>query len=408
MWHSRAAAGRRFIPYPILSSEELHSKYCRCALIKRLAADLCSRREKWTRAELSERLKEEFNIEASGDEVSEMVYLAYKSSGDDDNIRSAFRTNSYNVSIVEDYEIDSQVDDADYKSAAQTARKELEATAVLIRRLENKLARLESRVGDAERTEKCLRDMDAGKSAEASRVLQALLEDYISVVDDYRNVENHVRDNIADFTTLQAGFVQTCREYEMRLVDIYGKSIISEAPGVFDLNGPLFDLKGEHFLNIDKLFPHADLKDNHIFDGCQSLVVYVSPVVGYQQAMGAAGGRKSVEVREIAKKLATAEVEVGRKQGANAGAEERKNDLERLQTSILDDVGKVKEDLRVRLSVYHNNLKIAILPKAEEFIERRRKVLCPELKKEVLDPVYDDGEISPLDKEPGHFARLEG
>lgn len=359
-----------------MSSKEIRKAYRANGIIKHLADYLCEKKEKWTRADLTEHLKK-FGIVASGDEVSEMVFCAYKSSHDDDNILQAFTTNSYDCSIVEDSRLDNESEGKDLSKAFKTTERELESTGKSIKKLEKSLNQLNDRVTNHD----IVSEWDDPKKDEKGRreLIQNLLNDYVSLVDAYRTAENNVRNNVADFSTLCANFMQTCREYEMRLVEIYGTKVMKECdPKKFDGWDRLFDFGGDYFLNVDKMFPHANLKDSHIFDNCQSLNYATEGL----STRNSTGGYKSVAAREKAKKLAAAEA----KMQNSAVQSSKKEDVKTFVSNIKDDIGKIESDKNDRLTPYYESL-CNILQNAIEFNAKRKEILTSDFPK-VINKIY--------------------
>lgn len=312
-----------------------------------------------------------------------MVYCAYETSHRNPNIRSAFITNSNNGTVVEDYELDFLVDEENFAEALKIVRDELKSTEVSLKKLNRLLTHMEKSGVTNDDPEKM------------NGRISARLKEYAELVDAYRSAENDVRSNIEDFTTLCADFMNTFREYEMLLVDIFGKGIKEVWPELFDFKN--------RFLNIDKMFKH-NLMYNQITDKCMSLI-RVLPGNFSSTISKSISGYRSSEAKGLARKLASDMIEMIKQYEDDPKLKEiitadTDTGLRNFQDSIKTDIEKIKGDMEKWQTVYVRNLRDVILPNIKRFIDDRQVLLNDESDlKKIIERIYDDDEISQLNED---------
>lgn len=356
--------------------------------IKTVADELGKENKTYLRADLAYELKK-YGVASDSSEVSKLVYGAYKYYHDDSNIAIAFVSNNSRSTLVAEYQLNASLDAGNREEALKTAETELALSSTALDQLREQvelnlnlvLAKGASKVADVVMGTSGVKDVKSKASA--------MLDKYTTMVEAYHYAEDSVRGNIEDFTSLRSDIGTTYRDYAMKLVDIYGDSIKTVAPN-------LFDFKRVEWLDVDSMLKYVELEYNKLSKNCAALMGEISDsfrasLQGSLQAYkSVANGNKSLGLAMAGLTM------LNHYMAASERTNRLRSDLSVFQTSVKHDATRIKADMG-RLMLICKTLNDVIIPKANVFLRYGEKLMASDMKA-MLDSLYDNEAVRPLEE----------
>ena len=354
--------------------------------IKTIADNLCKENKTYLRADLAYELKE-YGIASDSSEVSKLVFDAYKFFHGDGNIALAFVSNNSRTTLVADYKLNDSLEQGDKENALKIAETELALSSSALDTLEEQvelnlnlvLAKGSSKFADIV--------MGTNGVKEVRSKASSLLDKYTKMVEAYHYAADSVRGNIDDFISLRTDIGTTCRDYAMKLIDIYGDSIKMVSPD-------LFDFKRIEWLDVEEMLKYVELEYGKLSDKCAALMGEISDSFrasvqsSLQSYKSLSNGNKSLGLAMAGLSMLDHYMAAGER------TNRLKADLSVFQISIKHDATRIKADMG-RLLVICKMLNDVIIPKANVFLRYGEKLMASDLKA-ILDGMYADEAIRSL------------
>lgn len=370
-------------------SKEVKDKQSVFQAIKNIADDLCKENKTYLRADLAYELKK-FGVDADSAEVSKLVYDAYKFFRQDGHIAIAFVSNNSRTTLVAEYKLNDCLEQGDKEEALNIAETELAQSSTALSKLSDDIE-LNLNMVLAKGASKLV-DVLAGTNGVKNVRAQAsdMFDKYTRMVDTYHYAEDSVRGNIEDFTSLRSDIATTYRDYAMKLIDIYGDSIKMVSPNLFDFNRV-------EWLDVDEMLKYVELEYNKLTEQCAVFINEIqdsfrgslqNSVKAYKSV---ANGNKSLGLAMAGLQMLNHYME------STERTNRLKSDLSVFQTSVKHDATRIKADMG-RLLVIYKTLNDVVIPKANVFLRYGERLMSSDLKA-IMDSMYDNAEIRPLEKQ---------
>lgn len=370
--------------------------------IRKIAAKLCKDGETYLRADLAYELKQ-YGINADSIDVSRLVLEAYKYFNNDRNIKQAFVTNNSRSPLIEEYQMTELLDNDKPDDAMTLAKRELDKTSDTLAKLQKDI-NTNMQVAVMKAASGMMDKVTGTSGVKAVRQEASMLFDrYSKMVETYHEGEDTVRGNIADFTTLRTDIGATYQEFAMQLIDIYGDSIKTVAPNLFDFNQV-------QFLDVDSMLKHTELEYNRITDSCSTLIGEISD--SFQASLqSSANAYKAAGQGNKALGLAMAGLGMlNHYMAAGERTNKLRSDLMTFKTSIKHDATVIKADLG-RLLVIYKTLNDVVIPKADIYLRYAGKLMSSDIKA-ITESLYGNADIRPMEEQRRellkHIRALDG
>lgn len=357
--------------------------------IRSIAEKLYREGETYLRADLAYELKQ-YGIQTDSIDISRLALEAYRHFNNDDNIRRAFVTNDSQSPLIEEYQMTDLLDDGKPEDAMEMVRKDLDKSSLTLSKLQDDI-NLNMQMAVVKAASGLMDKITGTGGVKTVRTeASALFDRYSKMVGTYHEGEDTVRRNIADFTTLRTDIVATYQEYAMQLIDIYGDSIKTVAP-------QLFDFSQVQFLDVDSMLKHTELEYNRISDTCSALISEISDSfqTSLQSSVAAykstGKGNKTLGLAMAGLGMLTHYMEAGER------TNQLRADLTTFKTSIKRDATRIKADLG-RLLVIYKTLNDVVIPKANIYLRHAARLMSSDIKA-ITASLYSNVEIQPLEEQ---------
>ncbi|MCR5455540.1 MAG: hypothetical protein K6F33_11190 [Bacteroidales bacterium] len=364
--------------------------------IQELADNLEAEKSTFTRSDVAWELKEELSqigIEGDSPEISRLVWECYQKTKDE-AVAKCFLTNSRSYTLIEEYTVPALVEAGDTDSVFGTISKKLKNSDGVLGQLENLLSNGVnlSLVDTASSLINTVSGVEAIKRVQDDA--QQIFAKYSNMTGAYSDARNTIRDLVSDFMELRQSTCESYRKYALALVDIFGDSIKSTMP-------ELFNFDAVQFLDVDAMHQSVKLAYDGIYGKCGALVGDVSD--SFTKALSRSASQFSIQKdRSVGLVLAGINmISHYVKTGQQATALHR--DFAELRGAILGDIAAIRTD-EVRLVEIYKLLNDVMIPEAEVYARNCDKVFDNELNA-LVDTIYATPEARELKQQRDEIIR---
>lgn len=363
--------------------------------ILELAREMGKDKETMTRADLAYELRQD-TLPSDSVEVSRLVYETYQEAGNDKNVFNTYVSNDGRKSLVEEYRLQSLLNEDKKEDAMSLAMRQLgdtrEALAAVQAGIDANLS------ATLVKTASGAMDVITGTGGVKAVKQEAstLFRKYADMVSVYHEGEDRVRSNIADFTALRDDIQATYQEYAQQLIDIYGDNVKAVAPR-------LFDFSRVEFLDVDGMLKHTELEYNKITDKCGTLISEISDSFR-STIQSSLSAYKSMGQGSKTLGLAMAGLTMlDHYTRSQERTNQLRSDLEVFKTSVKRDATTIKADLG-RLLVIHKTLNDVALPKADIYLRHANQLMRSDISS-ILDALYASPRVKALQEKRQQLSR---
>lgn len=348
--------------------------------IKQIADKLVKDGDKYTRADLAYELKM-WGIDYDSEEVSKLVWEAYRYYNQDKNIDIAYTSNGRKQTIIEEYRTKALFDEGQREKA-------FKSTKVNAKKTELELADLAVQTKEAMSTDLVrhfgtLIDFLSGTNgiAEMKNKASDLMAKYTELVDSYNDAQYDVKISINDFVTLRNNINEIYRKYASALTNVFGDRIKQVAPD-------LFDFEKIQYLDTVEMQKNMELSFSKIDDQCAIFMGEIKD--SFKQSL-----QNSLSDFRIASKtkkeigLVMAGIDMlSHYVDASQKTLIIRNELSSLKGYVNHDVNLINAD-RTRLFTIYRAMNEVYVPKALAFFKQADRLMDNELKF-ILNAIYAD------------------
>lgn len=340
-----------------------------------------------SRADLAYELKQ-FGIQGDSLEINKLVYDAYVYYKESPVIRDAFVEMSSNVPIVSTYKLHSALGQANYDGVKTLMQQTLDKTAQSLTTLDNHI--FENMTEQAVKVVAGMMNVVTGNSAvvKIQKEANVLFDRYTGMVNGYEVAKNEIETLTKNFVYLRDEIVSIYRNYAAQLIDIFGESIKSVEP-------ELFDFDAIEWMNVQGMLKNTQLEYSRLSESCTNLMASISE--NFNVALQKAAGQyRSVNNKGVGLALVGLNL-LSHYTNSMANAANLKIDLQKIKNNIHKDGTVIKTDLMRLMSIYKAMNDVNI-PRANAFYRFCEKVLNQEFKN-LIDSLYDTPELKKLKEE---------
>ncbi len=362
--------------------------------ISDLATKLGADNSTFTRADLAYELKE---LGVSGDsaDISRLVWEALNSTGNQ-QIAKAFVNNSKSDTLVNEYKVPAMLEQGDTESVFDVMKKKLSDTDTTLGQL-SQLIDEKTKLKLVEAASTLIGVVSGTNSinkiqSEAS----AIFMKYKDMADTYKNAKDTIASVTNDFCEIRTSTVGMYRRYAIMLTDIFGDSIRTSMP-------ELFDFSKVEYLDVEAMTNNIQLAYNQVYGKCATLAGEVSENFTKALKDGAVqfGAQQDKRVGLV---LAGINL-ISHYMKTGQQAQNLSHDLAELKGSITHDVASIRTD-QVRLVEIYKTIHDVMVPKAEVFAKAAPTVFDDEFSK-LVDTIYSTRGLQELrDKREDCIAKM--
>jgi hypothetical protein len=355
--------------------------------IHEIAKKLKSEGGSFTRSDLAYELKS-FGIESDSHEITKLVWQAWNTFGKSKDIENAFTNNAGNQSLVDMYQASAAIDNSDISTALKIIHKELSesdaALALLSKEVESALS------GVAERMGTSAASVIKG-TAGVERVkkdAETAFEKYTQMVNAYESARCNVQETILVFTELRNDITRLYRQYAMALTDVFGNSIKSVSPD-------LFDFEKVEWLDVQGMLKQIELQYTSVSTRCSSLMNEIES--SFRTTIQSSLENYRVLNDKQAGLLLAGINMLGHYLDASSKTAEMSSELIQLRSDMRRDATHIKGDV-LRLAKIYKSMNDVSIPQAELFYRYAGRLLEGEVSK-IIESLYKTEKSSRLKEE---------
>lgn len=332
-----------------------------------------------TRADLAYELQD-FGITEDTAEISILVNKAYETYKDKCLITS-FVTNDKTRSLIDTYSVLNNIDnnvDATFKSISQHTNNSKAS-----------LQKLEKNIDKILKSEGCSNEISLSATLSGAQgainiqnTANTAYEQYNNLVGYYETAKSDVKASMIDFIFLREHINELFIKYSMELIDIFGDSIQTVAPEIFDFDSV-------EWLDVKGMLDTIRLEYDTIANSCANLISSISDNFN-STLRESVSAYKSAGNRGVGLALAGLNL-ISHYIDSDAQTTALKQDLLKFQNKIVKDAITIKGDLG-RLFVIYRTVNELYIPKADAFCKFADQVMSPELT-HLIDTLYSTPEL---------------
>lgn len=337
---------------------------------------------KMTRADLSYELKD-LGVESDSPEVTRAVWDAYVASRRNAAVRDAFVENAGSRPLVDAYEMAARLNDGNAQMALKLLEKDSKDSESALERLDEGTTFALSREESEQLAS--LMSIVTGTSGVQHVKQQAaeIFERYSELVSNYDNARECATATVSDFTALRSDIEKSYKRYVMALIDIFGDSVKTIAPQMFDYDSI-------EWLDVHGMLEKAELRYGTVNTRCANLLGEISESFKKSATRACDMASKG----EVGLVIACVEM-VSHYADASTKTAAVKGDLLNLRNDIRKDATCIKGDM-LRLAKIFKTLNDLHIPRARIFYKHASTVLDDEFKS-ILSAVYSTPEAKRLE-----------
>jgi len=352
--------------------------------IYEIAKKLKNEGETFTRSDLAYELKS-LGIESDSQEITKLVWKAWDTYGKSKDVEKAFTNNAGNQSLVSMYQASAAIDNSDISTALKIIHKELSesnaALALLSKEVESALSGVAERIGTS--TASVIKGT-AGVER-VKKEAETAFEKYTQMVNAYESARCNVQETILVFTELRNDVLRLYRKYAMALTDVFGDSIRSVSPELFDFN------KVE-WLDVQGLFKQIELQYTSVSTRCSSLMNEIES--SFRTTIQSSLDNYRVLNNKQAGLLLAGINMLGHYLDASSRTAEMSSELIQLRNDMRRDATHIKGDV-LRLAKIYKSMNDVNIPQAELFYRYAGRLLEGDVSK-IIESLYITEESSQL------------
>lgn len=345
--------------------------------IKDVAAQLHESDSTWTRSDLAYELKK-FGVDKDSFHVSQLVWNTYNYYNQSLDVKNSFYNNSRTKLLINEYEFYNSLEENDNKKVFSQISCELNGT-------KNALNSLDSKINDALTLHSVggqvgsLVNTVSGNSGAMNVRSEAknLFSKYSKLVDSYGDARDEIKDVISYFAQIRENISQTYRKYCIALIDIFGDSIKSIDPEIFDYDAM-------KWLDVDDMFKKVELEYQTLSTKCSQLISEISESFT-ESVKSSSQLYKANNDKRVGLILATLNM-ASHYMNASEKTMSLKRDLLTLKSELRKDLTTIKGDT-ARLIVVYKNMNDLFIPMSEAFMKNSDLVMSNEIN-ELIDSLY--------------------
>ena len=344
--------------------------------INEIARKLRSDGETLTRSDLAYELKPLKDGQDS-QEITRLVWKAWETFGKTEDIENAFTNNAGNQSLVGMYQASAAIDNSDISTALIIIHKELTesdaALALLSRKVESALSGMEERMGAS-----AVSVLKGTAGVErVKKEAESAFDKYTQMVNAYETARCNVQDTILVFTELRNDVTRLYRQYAMALTDVFGESIKSVSPELFDFN------KVE-WLDVHGMFKQIELQYTSVSTRCSTLMNEIES--SFKTTVQTSfDNYRLLDNKKTGLLLAGINM-LGHYMDASSRTAEMSTELMHLRNDMRRDATHIKGDV-MRLAKIYRSMNDVSIPQAELFYRYAGRLLEGDTAK-IIESLY--------------------
>ena len=355
--------------------------------INEIARKLRSEGETLTRSDLAYELKPLKDGQDS-QEITKLVWKAWETFGKSKDIENAFTNNAGNQSLVDMYQASAAIDNSDISTALKIIHKELTesdaALALLSRKVESALSGMEERMGAS-----AVSVLKGTAGVErVKKEAESAFDRYTQLVNAYEAARCNVQETLLVFTELRNDVVRLYRKYAMALTDIFGDSIRSISP-------ELFDFDKVEWLDVQDMLKQIELQYTSVSTRCSTLMNEIES--SFRTTIQSSLDNYRVLNNKQAGLLLAGVKLLGHYLDASSKTSEMSSELIQLRNDMRRDATHIKGDV-MRLAKIYKSMNDVSIPQAELFYRYAGKLLEGDMSK-IIDSLYTTEKSCQLKKE---------
>lgn len=355
--------------------------------IYEIARKLRSDGETLTRSDLAYELKP-LKVGQDSQEITRLVWKAWETFGKSEDIENAFTNNAGNQSLVGMYQASAAIDNTDISTALIIIHKELTesdaALALLSRKVESALSGMEERMGAS-----AVSVLKGTAGVErVKKEAESAFDKYTQMVNAYETARCNVQDTILVFTELRNDVTRLYRQYAMALTDVFGESIKSVSPELFDFN------KVE-WLDVHGMFKQIELQYTSVSTRCSTLMNEIES--SFKTTVQTSfDNYRLLDNKKTGLLLAGINM-LGHYMDASSRTAEMSTELMHLRNDMRRDATHIKGDV-MRLAKIYRSMNDVSIPQAELFYRYAGRLLEGDTAK-IIESLYKTDNCRQLKEE---------
>lgn len=366
--------------------------------VKSIADEQQGKNETISRADVAFILQDKYKVKcADGVELSRDIYRAYEKMGKPESIRRMIVTNSGEKSVVEEYELNSRLNQGETENAISLVEKNLNDAQELIDEAKQRITdvlKIEL-AQDAAALSKWFQG--TGGIEQIKTKSAALMDNYGKMVACYNAAETGVKNDVHDFVVLRSDVNSRFVKYANALVDIFGDSVKVVDP-------ELFNFDNIQYLDTTAMQQHTQLAYDKLDQNCTLLLGEVAShysetlnQVPMWLKVGQNVGKNVGQRSGLYGSLAVGAVSfLNHWLSAQEKTTRMQNEYVNFEKSVKRDRQQMDGDM-MRLMTVHKVMNDLYIPRAATFARKSDEVMSDDLK-ELIQSLYS-GEVAPLVKE---------
>ena len=336
--------------------------------IKRIAEELVKEKETMTRSDLAYELRN-YGLNIDSFELNKLVFDAYSFYNDSRAIKDAFVNMDLNDSIVSSYLLYNSLDKGNHNEVKKMMESTLSKTETSLSTLKEQIdGNLSERIIDVSAS---LVNVISGNSAVVKIQKEAgiLFGGYTNMVNCYETAKMEIKNLTKNFVYLRNDIMSVYRDYAIALIDIFGDSIKTIEP-------ELFDFERIEWIDVKGMLDNTQLEYSKLSESCSSLMNEISGDFK-EMLQNSVNAYKTVNNKGVGLVLVGLNC-LGHYTNARAKAANLGIELQTFKNNIRKDGMFIKTDIIRLMSIYKSMNDINI-PKANAFYRFSEKVLSKEL-----------------------------
>lgn len=358
--------------------------------IKAIAEEQVSQQTTISRADLAYELRD-LGVESDTIAVSALVWEAYNHYNKNAAIREGILDNEGRKSVVLNYQIYPLVENENEKALNRFLSNELAGSDQALRQLQTQLGGI---VGGGASGKNRVMNIITGTQGvvNVQEEASAIFDQYSQMVHSYEEAKGGVKTVINDFVGLRGYVNETFRTYSLLLTDLFGDSIKTVSPDLFD-----FDTI--QWLDVQGMMKNVQLAYNQISGKCGELMGEISESFS-RSLQTAAGSYRAANNRSVGLILAGISM-FTHYADAQAQTNELRQQLLTLKDDVRHDATLIKGDLG-RLTVIYKMMNDLHIPRAEAFYRYSHQILSKDWDN-LTQSLYATPELRTLKEKRDHL-----
>lgn len=348
--------------------------------IENIANELAKNGKTMTRSDLAFNLKD-FGIKKDSSEINKAVWDCYEKTKNY-AVANCFLNNSQTRTLVEEYEIYASLEknsDKTFSLLDEKAAKTSQAFDLLAVLTSNETKEVILKNASS------ILSKITGSSAlkQCQTESEVIMQKYSEIANSYLNAKDSINSLVSDYSDLRSNIVEIYRKNALILTDIFGDSIKSSMPEIFDFNSI-------EYLDISSMQKTVELEYDDFKTKCAALIENADS--DFAKALSPLGLGKSVD--GTTKLLLATWGVVSHHLGMAEKATRMKSELMSLKTSVSKDVSSIRAD-EMRLLEIYKTVNDIFIPNAQIFKKNSPQIFNEETQK-LIENIYSSEDAKKL------------